>query len=58
MNPEDVTEILDTAENIQRIENKVLEKMEEGTSLTDLLNFHDHYAKIDRNEESKLIFTV
>jgi regulator of RNase E activity RraA len=58
MNPEDVTEILETAENIQRIENKVLEKMEEGTSLTDLLNFHDHYAKIDRNEESKLIFTV
>ena len=58
MNPEDVTEILETAENIQRIENKVLEKMEEGTSLTDLLNFHDHHAKIDRNEESKLIFTV
>jgi regulator of RNase E activity RraA len=58
INPEDVNEILETAENIQRIENKVLEKMEKGTSLTDMLNFHDHYAKIDRKEESKLIFTV
>ena len=58
IHPEDVTEILETAENIQRIEDRVLEKMEEGTSLTDLLNFYDHFAKIDKGEDSKLIFTV
>lgn len=58
MSPEEVTEILETAENIQRIEDKVLEKMEESKSLIDLLNFYDHYAKIDKKQESKLIFTV
>ena len=58
MSEEDITEILDVAENIQRIEEKVLMKMEDGNSLIDMLNFYDHYAKIDKKQESKLIFTV
>lgn len=58
MSEEEITEILDVAENIQRIEEKVLMKMEDGKSLIDMLNFYDHYAKIDKKQESKLIFTV
>ena len=57
MNKEEVTEILDTAENIQRIEEKVLIKMKDNKSLVEMLNFFDHYAKISKKQESKLIFT-
>jgi 4-hydroxy-4-methyl-2-oxoglutarate aldolase len=58
MNVEEIKKILATAENIQRIENKVLKKMEEGKSLVDLLNFHDHYAKISKKQKSDLIFII
>jgi 4-hydroxy-4-methyl-2-oxoglutarate aldolase len=58
MNEEEATEILDTAQNIQMIEKKVIEKMEAGKSLTEMLNFFDHYAKIDKGQESQLIFTI
>ncbi|NIM57395.1 MAG: RraA family protein [Candidatus Aminicenantes bacterium] len=58
MSEEEATEILDTAQNIQMIENKVIEKMEAGKSLTEMLNFFDHYAKIDKKQESQLIFTI
>jgi 4-hydroxy-4-methyl-2-oxoglutarate aldolase len=58
MSEKEATEILDTAQNIQIIEKKVIEKMETGKSLTEMLNFFDHYAKIDKNQESQLIFTI
>ncbi len=58
MSQDEVLEILDTAENIQRIEEKAIQKMGEDKNLTDVLNFFDHYAKISKKEESKLIFTV
>jgi len=58
MSEKEVAEILDTAENIQRIEEKVLEKMKDNKSLIDMMNFFDHYAKISKKKESKLIFTV
>ncbi len=58
MTEKEVSEILDTAENIQRIEAKAIRKMEEEKSLTDVLNFFDHYAKVSKKEESRLIFTV
>ena len=54
----EVSKILDTAENIQRIEAKAIKKMEEDKNLTDVLNFFDHYAKISKKEDSRLIFTV
>lgn len=57
MSKEEVTEILDTAENIQRIEEKVLNKMKDNKSLVEMLNFLDHYEKISKKQESKLIFT-
>lgn len=55
---EEIKEILSTAENIQRIEDKVLKKMEEGKSLIDLLNFQDHYAKVSKKQKSDLIFII
>jgi len=55
---EEIKEILAGAENIQRIENQVLKKMEEGKSLIDLLNFHDHYARVSKKQKSDLIFIV
>ncbi|NIO19579.1 MAG: RraA family protein [Candidatus Aenigmarchaeota archaeon] len=58
MSEEEANEILDTAQNIQMIEKKVIEKIEAGKSLTELLNFFDHYAKIDKKQESQLIFTI
>jgi regulator of RNase E activity RraA len=58
MSEDEVLEILDTAENIQRIEEKAIKKMGEDKNLTDVLNFFDHYAKISKKEESLLIFTV
>jgi 4-hydroxy-4-methyl-2-oxoglutarate aldolase len=58
MTEKEVSEILDTAENIQRIEAKAIRKMGEGKNLTDVLNFFDHYAKISKKEDSRLIFTV
>ena len=58
MSAKEATEILDTAQNIQIIEKKVIEKLEAGKSLTEMLNFFDHYAKIDNKQESQLIFTI
>jgi 4-hydroxy-4-methyl-2-oxoglutarate aldolase len=58
MSRKEAAEILDAAQNIQIIEKKVIEKMEAGKSLTEVLNFFDHYAKIDKKQESQLIFTI
>ena len=58
MTEKEVSEILDTAENIQRIEAKAIRKMGEEKNLTDVLNFFDHYAKVSKKEDSRLIFTV
>jgi regulator of RNase E activity RraA len=58
MSEKEAAEILDTAQNIQIIEKKLIEKMEAGKSLTEMLNFFDHYAKIDKKQESQLIFTI
>lgn len=58
MSEKEAAEIFDTAQNIQIIEKKVIEKMKAGKSLTEMLNFFDHYAKIDKKQESQLIFTI
>ena len=58
LSEKEAAEILDTAQNIQLIEEKVIKKMEDGKSLIEMLNFFDHYAKIDKKQESKLIFTI
>ncbi len=58
LNMEEIKDILATAENIQRIEDKVVKRMEEGKSLIDLMNFQDHYARVKKKQKSSLIFTI
>jgi 4-hydroxy-4-methyl-2-oxoglutarate aldolase len=58
MNEEEITSILEIAESVQKIEGKVLKKMEENTSLFLMMNFSDHYERISKGQESKLIFTI
>lgn len=58
MSEEEITSILEIAESVQKIEGKVLKKMEENTSLFGLMNFSDHYERISKGQESKLIFTI
>jgi 4-hydroxy-4-methyl-2-oxoglutarate aldolase len=55
---EEMTSALEIAESIQKIEAKVMRKMEGNTSLFHLMNFSDHYEKISKGEKSKLIFTI
>ena len=54
----EIRPIIDAAENIQRIEDKVLKNMESKKSLISMLNFFDHYEKISKKEKSQLIFTI
>ena len=58
MSEEEAIEILDIAASIQKGEEKVLRKIRENKSLLDMMNFSDHYAKIAKKQDSKLIFTI
>ncbi len=58
MSVEETLEILDIAASIQKGEEKVLRKIKENKSLLDVLNFSEHYAKIAKKQDSKLIFTI
>lgn len=53
----ELIELIPAAEALQTKEEAVLKRMQEGTSLMDMLNFSDHYRKIQENETSKLTFT-
>jgi regulator of RNase E activity RraA len=54
----EIDAILDVAESIQRIEEKVMKKMEAKTSLFLLMNFSDHYERISKGQDSKLEFLI
>jgi 4-hydroxy-4-methyl-2-oxoglutarate aldolase len=58
MNEKEITSILHVAESIQKIEEKVIKKMEARTSLFLLMNFSDHYERIGKGQESRLEFTL
>jgi 4-hydroxy-4-methyl-2-oxoglutarate aldolase len=58
MSENEMVGILDSAEHVQSIEEKVLKRMEAKTSLFLLMNFPDHYERISKGQESKLIFTI
>ena len=53
---EEAVEILEIAEGIQHIEEKVWMKMKDNKSFIDMLNFAEHYEKISQKKESKLTF--
>jgi 4-hydroxy-4-methyl-2-oxoglutarate aldolase len=58
MTEDEMTTTLETAESVQKIEGKVLKKMEGNTSLFLLMNFSYHYERISKGQESKLTFTI
>lgn len=58
LSKKEVAEILDTAEGIQQKEEKVFRKMKGNLSLLDMLNFSEHYEKIQKGKDSKLTFLV
>ncbi|MDH5383398.1 MAG: RraA family protein [Candidatus Aminicenantes bacterium] len=58
MSENEMAGILNIAEHVQSIEEKVLKRMEAKTSLFLLMNFSDHYERISKGQESKLIFTI
>lgn len=53
----ELADLIPIAEDLQSKEESVLKRMNEGTSLMDMLNFSEHYQKIRENETSKLKFT-
>ena len=55
---EQFSEIIPVAEGIQAKEEKILAGMKQGTSLLDMLNFHEHCAKLAAGEPSQLSFLV
>lgn len=58
MSEKEIGAILDIAESVQQIEEKVMKKMEAGSSLFQVMNFSSHYEKVSKGQESKLIFTI
>ena len=55
---DELTAILDTAEEVQRKEQRLLARMVKGVSLLDMLNFEEHYANVQAGQDSKLAFLV
>lgn len=55
---DELSSVVEVAENIQRNEEIIMLSMKKGKSLFDCLNFDDHYEKIERNEQSQLKFIV
>ncbi len=58
MEEKEISGIIASAENIQRIEEKVVWRMKEKKSLLDMLNFFEHYENIRKKKKSQLIFTI
>jgi regulator of RNase E activity RraA len=58
MTQKECGEIIHIARQIQEKEEKVLELLTDNQSLIDMMNFFDHYDKIKKGQESKLVFTI
>jgi regulator of RNase E activity RraA len=58
MQEAEINAVLNVAESIQQIEEKVMKKMEAKTSLFLLMNFPDHYERISKGQDSKLEFIL
>jgi regulator of RNase E activity RraA len=51
---EELLTLLPRAEEVQRTEAKVLERLERGEGLLGMLNFAEHYAALEQGKASKL----
>jgi regulator of RNase E activity RraA len=58
MTENEITAVIEIAENVQTTEEKVLKKMEKKTSLFLLTNFSDHYERVSKGQDSRLGFTI
>ncbi len=58
MRPTEINAVLEVAESIQQIEEKVMKKMVAKTSLFLLMNFPDHYERISKGQDSQLEFIL
>lgn len=58
MKETEIESILEIAETIQDVEEKVMKKMEAKKSLFHMMNFADHYDRISKGQESKLEFLL
>ncbi|MEM8562980.1 MAG: RraA family protein [Pseudomonadota bacterium] len=55
---DELTKLLPVAEAIEDTESRVLERLEQGDSLIDLLNLEDHWRAIKLGKNSKLKFEI
>lgn len=55
---DELVELIPVAEEIQRKEQQVLEKMGEGRSLLEMLNFDEHFEKVLSEQDSQLKFEL
>lgn len=53
-----IESLMQSASRIQETEEAVMERLKKGESLLDMLNFREHYLKIERGEKSSLSFRV
>jgi regulator of RNase E activity RraA len=58
LNINEAEALLDKASQVQETEEKVLARLEKGTSLLDMLNYREHYKKVGKGEKSKLGFKI
>jgi len=55
---DEFSQLIPIAEEVQRKEDVLLERMSQGTSLLDMLNFDEHCANVAQGKESRLEFRV
>lgn len=53
---DELTNVIELAEEIQKKEERLLEGMASGVSLLEMMNFDDHYEKLSKGESSTLKF--
>lgn len=55
---DEFSNVIETAEGIQKKEQRLIGGMAKGVSLLEMMNFDDHYAKLASGQSSKLDFLV
>jgi hypothetical protein len=54
----ELSELIPVAEEIQRKEMEILERMNAGASLLDMLNFDEHFESVRAGKNSRLTFLL
>jgi RraA family protein len=55
---DELSQLIPIAEEIQKNEARVESRMKKGDSLVDMLNFSEHFQKVQDKQESKLAFNL